>query len=86
MSDGRTFEFEGGASAAEAADILKRIADGLRSGNLSLSLGGEAVSVFPQGDLSLDIEATEKKEKSKIEITVAWTAADRDDDEDDDES
>ena len=82
MSDGRTFEFEGGASAAEAADMLKRIADGLRSGNLSLSLGGEAVTVLPQGDLALDIEATEKKEKAKIEITVAWSAAERDDDDD----
>ena len=83
MSDGRTFEFEGGASAAEAADILKRIADGLRSGNLSLSLGGEAVTILPQGDLALDIEATEKKEKAKIEITVAWTAAGGDDEADD---
>ena len=82
MSDGRTFEFEGGASAAEAADILKRIADGLRSGNLSLSLGGDAVTVLPQGDLALDIEATEKKEKAKIEITVAWTNAGGDDDDD----
>ena len=82
MSDGRTFEFEGGASAAEAADILKRIADGLRSGNLSLSLGGDAVTVLPQGDLALDIEATETKEKAKIEITVAWTHAGGDDDDD----
>ena len=82
MSDGRTFEFESGASAAEAADILQRIADGLRSGNLSLSLGGEAVTVLPQGDLALDIEATEKKEKAKIEITVAWTTASDDDDAD----
>jgi amphi-Trp domain-containing protein len=77
----RTFEFEGGASADEAADILKRIAEGLRSGNLSLSLGGEAVTVFPQGDLALEIEASEKKEKAKIEITVGWTAAGGDDDE-----
>ena len=84
MSDPRTFEFEGGASAAEAADILHRIAEGLRSGNLSLSLGGEAVTVFPRGDLALDIEATEKKEKAKIEITVAWNTPG--DDDDDDES
>ena len=83
MTETRTFEFEGGASAAETADILKRIAEGLRSGNLSLSLGGEAVTVFPQGDLALEIDASEKKDKAKIEITVAWsTTGDADDDDD----
>jgi amphi-Trp domain-containing protein len=84
MTESRTFEFEGGASAAETADILKQIAEGLRSGNLSLSLGGEAVTVFPQGDLALDIDASEKKDKAKIAITVAWNT--KSDDADDDES
>jgi amphi-Trp domain-containing protein len=86
MSEARTFEFEGGASAAEAADMLKRIAEGLRSGNLSLSLGGEAVTVFPQGDLNLEIEASEKKEKAKIEISVSWSTRGGGDDDEDDES
>jgi amphi-Trp domain-containing protein len=77
MSETRAFEFEGSASAAEAADILRRIAEGLRSGNLALSLGAEAVTVSPQGDLSLELEAAEKREKAKIEITVAWTESGR---------
>ena len=79
MSDARTFEFEGTATPAEAADLLRRIADGIRRGNLSVSMGGDAVTAFPVGELGLDIEAIEKKEKSKIEIEVSWTRADAED-------
>lgn len=85
MSEKCTFEFEGSATPAEAADVLRRIAEGIRRGNLSLSMGAEPVAVFPTGELGLDIEATEKKEKSKIEIAVAWTRADDDDEDEDDE-
>jgi amphi-Trp domain-containing protein len=82
MSDARTFEFEGMATPAEAADVLRRIAEGIRRGNFSLSMGSESVAVFPAGEIGLDIEATEKKEKSKIEIAVAWTRADEDEQDD----
>ena len=83
MSDSREFEFEGAATPSEAADALNRIADGIRARSLSLSMGDEAITVFPEGDLSLEIEASEKKGKAKIEIAIAWKH-ERDDDEDDD--
>ena len=66
------FEFEGAATPSEAADVLNRIADGIRAGSLCLSMGDEAISVFPDGDLALEIEASEKQGKAKIEIAVAW--------------
>ncbi len=84
MSDARTFEFEGMATPAEAADVLRRIAEGIRRGSFSLSMGSEPVSVSPEGELGLDIEASEKKGKSKIAIAVAWTRAGDDHDERDD--
>jgi hypothetical protein len=28
--------------------------------------------VYPDGDLALEIQATEKKSKAKIEIAIAW--------------
>jgi amphi-Trp domain-containing protein len=85
MGDKTEFEFEGVASAAEAADALNRIADGIRAHSLSLSLGEEAVTVYPDGDLSMEIEASEKKGKAKIEIAIAWKRPKDDDDDDDDE-
>ena len=72
MGDRREFEFEGVASPSEAADALRRIAEGIRSRALSLSLGDEEIKVYPAGDLSLEIEAMEKKGKAKIEIAIAW--------------
>jgi amphi-Trp domain-containing protein len=81
MSEARTFEFEGMATPSEAADVLRRIADGIRRGNFSLSMGGEPVAVFPEGELGLDIEASEKKDKSRIEIAVAWTRTEDHDEE-----
>jgi amphi-Trp domain-containing protein len=45
-------------------------------------MGGEEITVFPDGDLSLEIEASEKKGKARIEIAIAWNhpGADEDDD------
>ena len=82
MGDKQAFEFEGTASPAEAADALNRIADGIRARSLWLSMGEDEITVCPSGDLAMEIEATEKKGKAKIEIAIAWKHAK--DDEDDD--
>ncbi len=75
MADRSEFEFEGMATPSEAADTLQRIAEGMRARALSLAMGDEHVTVFPDGDLSLEIEVVEKKDKTKIEIAVAWKHA-----------
>ena len=75
MGDSREFEFEGAASPSEAADTLTRIAEGIRARGLSLSMGEESITVSPDGDFSLEIEASEKKGKAKIEIAIAWRQA-----------
>ena len=72
MSERRELEFEGTASPAEVADTLCRIADGIRARALSVSLGEDEITVYPDGELALEIEATEKKSKAKIGIAIAW--------------
>ena len=57
---------------AEVAETLCRIADGIRQRALSVSLGEEEITIYPDGDLALEIQATEKKSKAKIEIAIAW--------------
>ena len=83
MGDRRELEFEGAASPVEVAETLCRIADGIRQGALSVSLGEDEISVYPDGDLALEIQATEKKSKAKIEIAISWRRrpADTDTDE-----
>jgi amphi-Trp domain-containing protein len=84
MGDNREFEFEGAASPSEAADTLVRLAEGIRAGSLSLSMGWDEITVSPQGDFSLEIEASERKGKDRIEMTIAWKQPkDVEDDEDD---
>lgn len=72
VSERSEIEFEGSASAAEVADVLVRIADGIRARALSVSLGEDEISVYPDGDLALEVAATEKKSKARIEISVSW--------------
>ena len=83
MADRREFEFEGNASPAEVADTLCRIAGGIRARALSVSLGEDEITVYPDGDLALEIEAIEKKSKARIEIAIAWRHRPVDTDTDD---
>jgi amphi-Trp domain-containing protein len=83
MSERRELEFEGAASPAEVADTLCRIADGTRHRALSVSLGEDEITVYPDGDLALEIEATEKKSKARIEIAITWRRRPPDTDTDD---
>jgi amphi-Trp domain-containing protein len=68
-------EFCGSTTSAEAAEALARLADAIRAGGLSVSLGEEELTVFPAGDLSLEIDASERKGKGKLEVVVAWRSA-----------
>lgn len=72
MGEVDEFEFEGMASPSEVAETLTRIAEGLRSRALSVSMGADEITVYPDGDLSLEIAAKEKKGKAKIEIAISW--------------
>jgi len=72
MGDSRAFEFEGAASPSEAGDMLARLAAGIRARALSVSMGAERITVHPAGALSLEVEASEKKGKARIEIAIAW--------------
>ena len=55
LADSREFDFEGVASASEAAEVLHRLAQGIRARSPSLSLGDEEIGVFPDGELSLEV-------------------------------
>jgi amphi-Trp domain-containing protein len=67
-------EFCGSATPAEAADALARMAEGIRAGGLSVLLGEDEITVLPAGDLSLEIDASERKGQGKLEIVITWRA------------
>lgn len=84
MGANRELEFEGPATPSEVAEALTRIAEGIRGRSLALSLGEEELIIHPDGGLSLEVWAKEKKGKAKIEIAVAWRQPTAGTDEDED--
>lgn len=62
------------ATPAEAADALARLSEGIRAGGLSVSLGEDEITMLPAGDLSVEIDASERKGQGKLEIVITWRA------------
>ena len=78
MEDAREFEFEAVASPKEIADLLGHIADGFRAKALHVGRGAEEVTMHPHGDISLEIEARDRKGKTRLEIVLAWRPTEAD--------
>jgi len=78
VDDARELEFEAMASPKEIADLLGHIADGFRSKVLHIARGAEEVTVRPQGDISLEIAARDRKGKARLEIVLAWRPTEAD--------
>jgi amphi-Trp domain-containing protein len=75
VADRDELAFEGRLSPAEVADTLTRLAAGMRAGAFTVSLGPHEVTVAPGGGLHLRIDVVEKRVKTRIEITLAWSPA-----------
>ena len=74
MGDDRKFEFTATLEAAQVADYLARIADGIRGGVIRLTAGERELQLGPVEVLKLEIEAEAKPEKGKgsIELEISW--------------
>lgn len=68
------FAFSATLEAAQVAEYLVRIADGLRRGVVGFSAGGESVRLAPTAMLALAIEAEGKAEKAtgRIALELVW--------------
>jgi amphi-Trp domain-containing protein len=79
VGDSRSFEFDGPAASADVADLITRIAKGVRAQAISLSLGDEPEIVLrPGGELSLEVLAKTKKDGGKLEVVIAWKRLEND--------
>jgi amphi-Trp domain-containing protein len=72
MRDIREFAFDGTYTRDELADVVLRLAAGIRAGGVSLSMGEDEVIMFPRGELELEVAARTKKGKSRLDIAIAW--------------
>jgi amphi-Trp domain-containing protein len=73
MDPDEEFEFDGQATPSEAADTLAQIAEGVRTGSVSLAVGSNEITIFPDGRLAVRIRARKKKSRTAIDIDLART-------------
>ncbi len=59
-------------AAADVANRLEWIVEGLRAGTLSIVSDGETIKLTPGSVLDMKLKATQKKEKEKLEIEIEW--------------
>jgi amphi-Trp domain-containing protein len=69
------FETEATMSADEVAGYLEDLAQSLRAGSVEVGEGPEGVRVAIESDVELEVEARRGKRKARIELTLAFRAA-----------
>jgi amphi-Trp domain-containing protein len=60
------------ASPEEIAEYLTSLAVGLKRGEVSLESGERALHLAPASDVKLELQATQKEHKGRIEIEIGW--------------
>lgn len=68
----RTIEIEESMSREQAADFFRMLANGLQSGSIELKSGEETLTLSPTDMISVEIEAKQKKDKSKFSMEMSW--------------
>ena len=68
----KAIEIEETMTKDQAADFFRMLANGLQSGNLELKNGEETLTLSPTDMISVEIEAKQKKDKSKFSMEMSW--------------
>ena len=58
--------------ADAVANLLSDMVNSFREGKVVIQKGSSFVTLKPAGQIELELEATEKKGKQKIEIQLSW--------------
>jgi amphi-Trp domain-containing protein len=66
------FQFEKVADVQEVAGYLEALAKNLREGRVSFEAGEERITLTPDGEIFLEIEAERKRQSSKVKLSLAW--------------
>ena len=60
------------ASPEEIAEYLTSLAVGLKRGEVSLESGDRSLHMSPASDVKLELKATQKEHKGRVEIEIGW--------------
>ncbi len=68
----KTIEIEETMTKEQAADFFRMLANGLQSGSIDLKSGEETLTLSPTDMISVEIDAKQKKDKSKFSMEMSW--------------
>jgi amphi-Trp domain-containing protein len=75
----KLFRSENVLSRREIAEHMRKIADGVEDGNVSLKSGSDTLAVQPAENSELEIEVEREKDGDlSIEIEIEWNDEDED--------
>jgi amphi-Trp domain-containing protein len=75
----KLFRSENVLSRSEIAEHMRKIADGVEDGNVSLKSGSDTLAVQPAENSELEIEVEREKDGDlSIEIEIEWNDEDED--------
>jgi amphi-Trp domain-containing protein len=60
------------APRGQVADVLASLAQGVKRGELTLESGGRALRLVTTSNLTLELVVTQKEEKGRIALQLAW--------------
>ncbi|MEZ4450112.1 MAG: amphi-Trp domain-containing protein [Nannocystaceae bacterium] len=67
--------FEGALTREQAIGLLDQLTAALRSGAVRISVGDRAVSIAPSDVLGIELEVSQRRGKSKLELELTWREA-----------
>jgi len=70
-----SLSLKGSMNPQSLAQLLEDMATSIKAGTVCLQKGGEFVTLKTSGTMDFTIEATVKKGKQKLEISVKWEEA-----------
>jgi amphi-Trp domain-containing protein len=68
----KTIEIEATMNREQTAAYFRMLANGLESGSLEIKSGEEVLTLSPSDMISVEIEAKQKKDKSKFSMEMSW--------------
>lgn len=76
MGDKMKIEIEGKLELAQVIGHLESVLTSLKEGAVKLSQGGETMVLTPCPVVDFSLEASQKKDKEKLEISLSWKRTD----------
>ena len=68
----KELHFDAAVTLEQAIYYLSRLAESLKTGPVRVSAGDREITIAPRDILGMDLEVSQKREKSKLTLELTW--------------